>query len=223
MSRAEKILERLDGIHKDGFELEGRDWGLDIISNEHHASPSFEAKVYSNLENYGKRGKKVTLESFRFSWDARSSTAWAHTLLSRVKDYRPNTAGNVVTAIKDFEKYMKSEGVNVNVSFYKDSIRGVDIQDIPTPENINPEDKSGEVFAIRYSRPFITISNKVDNARLATGFQKSEIEVPWKEMKKILPIADQIVSLKTNKELNALLSSKRVQHTGSIRMMPGFD
>lgn len=225
----DSVNARLDALLSEASIYSGRkDFRLDFEGPDvgvwfaEHQGPNYEIDVYTPVENIGKRGKRVEHYSFRM-WDPNRRRAWDMDIKSKLRDGM--SFGQVAKIIGDVfrEAVDEYEGTDKQVKVYEPvtrKVKGV-AEELPERKTaVKYTDVSGRDMTVVYAKSGIRINSDSDSAKAAESRMVHYIEIPWRHVKKVSAIADDIVKGKGLDHAAKLLDRARVRYKEHYYMDP---
>jgi len=236
MNRAQQLLAMVEFTKASGMGSRGKspydmEYGnLGIIFTDHssHNQTRFDIYIYEGLDNFGKRGKRIT----RHNWGlwapaSKSRTAWGATFQHRVEKKR--------LTLQEWEKAFdelvaeiaREEEVQPQSHKQKEELKAVD-PTIPFPSKFVPVDFSGKDITVQFGgrnrASVINITSKMDSASLEKGHQIGFIEVKntLANAQKIVKAREDISKSTGLGDVATILSRLKVPHDQRIYMDPMF-
>lgn len=180
-------------------------------------------EVYGDLENIGKRGKKVNSISLSlYQRDPQQRTAWGRTIQSKIEQLKPKSVEEVTKIIEDIYQKMKEQDNGSTLNKYPHEHKGVDDRIPDFGLEGDYEDAQGEIVGVHFKKPDIRFSSKVEKSGSENGHMISDLSVKWAHVKKVDKIKDQLKAATGFDSVMKILRDNGIKYDYYSRMDPQY-
>lgn len=197
------------------FDHEGKDFGVTIQASGGYG-PQY-VTLYWPLENVGIMRRKVNTRRVNWGYDKgrESRTAWAHTILDRLKK-----ASNINSAQRILDQNIKEMKDTEALNYLHDKVSETKANDryLPVPSHRIVEDIEGGDITVRMNGPTIGFGSKSDDARWRESRQVRDFDVKKRYQKKVNAVRDLLEKARGYDEVAEILTRIKVPYDSMIRM-----
>tara|TARA_Y100000310_G_scaffold217756_1_gene218829 strand:- start:803 stop:1486 length:684 start_codon:yes stop_codon:yes gene_type:complete len=197
------------------FDHEGRDFGVTIQASGGYG-PQY-ITLYWPLENMGIMRRKVNTRRVNWGYgkDRSGRTAWAHTMLDRLKK-----ASNSNAAQRILDQNIKEMRDTEDLNYFYDEVSEVKAHDkqLPVPSHRIIEDIEGGDITVRMNWPEIGFGSKSDDAKWRESHQVQDFNVSKRYQKKVNSVRDLLEKARGYNEVVKILKAVNVPYDSMIRM-----
>jgi len=202
-----RILEFFKEARDHSYDHEGKDFAVTIQASGGYG-PQY-ITLYWPLENIGIMRRKVNVRVVNWGYgkDRTSRTAWAHTMLDRVK-----RASNINAALKILDQNIKEMKETDTVGYFHDDtrVRAGQDKELPVPSHRVIEDIEGGDITVRMNGRDIGFGSKSDSKKWQDQRMTYYFTVKKRYQKKVNSVRDLLEKARGLDQVQKILTTVKV-------------
>ena len=199
------------------FDHEGKDFGVTIQASGGYGSQY--VTLYWPLENVGIMRRKVNTRRVNWGYDKDriSRTAWAHTMLDRLKK-----ASNINAAQRILDQNIKEMRDTEDLNYFHDEVSEVKAHDkqLPVPSHRIIEDIEGGDITVEMNGPDLNFYSKSESSKWQDQRMTYYFTVKKRYQKKVNAVRDLLEKARGLDQVKKILTAVKVPWDSQIYSDP---